>query len=267
MTDRSFIDQLADTWGHLSSLCHELGEQEWHAPTECPGWDVRDQVAHVVGTEAFLLGRSLPPPASPAAHVRNALGESNEAWAEHWRHRPIAELVAELDEVTAARLGALRAMTDEELDRPGWSPVGEAPYATFMAIRVMDCWVHEQDIRQATGRPWRFDSPAAPCALDRLLSAIGFVVGKRVAPPEGTVVTLAVLGAVPREVTVVVRGGRAVPAGGAAAGTRVAMAGEAFVRLAAGRLDPDKALEEGLVHLDGDLSVGRALVANLAHLP
>ncbi|MHB1930270.1 MAG: maleylpyruvate isomerase family mycothiol-dependent enzyme, partial [Acidimicrobiales bacterium] len=194
MTDRSFVDQLADTWAALASLGRELGPGEWSRPTECPGWEVRDHYAHVVGTESSLLGRPPPPSAPAAPHVRNPLGEMNEAWVAHWRPLPVGELLAQLEAVTSARLGALRAMTDEELDKPGWSPVGEVPYATFMGIRVLDCWVHEQDARQATGRPWRFEGPGAPASLDRLLSSLGYVVGKKVGPPEGTVVRLRIPG-------------------------------------------------------------------------
>lgn len=268
VTDRSFIDQLADTWGHLSSLSHALGEEEWSRPTDCPGWDVRAHVAHVAGTEATLLGRPAPPAAAPAPHVRNPIGESNEAWVEHWRERPADELVAALDEITAARLDALRAMTDDQLDAPGWSPIGEAPYSTFMGIRVMDCWVHEQDIRQATGRPWRLDGPAAPASLDRLLSSLGYVIGKRVAPEEGSVVAVRVEGPLRRDVVLAIRGGRAVPAGdGAVPGVVVAAPGEVFVRLAAGRLAGRDALAGGLVRLDGDRGVAERVVTSLAHLP
>jgi uncharacterized protein (TIGR03083 family) len=269
-TDRSFIDCLEDTWAHLSSLTHALDESEWHAPTECPGWDVAAHVAHVAGTEATLLGRPAPPSAPPGPHVRNRLGEMNEAWVQHWRGRPTAELVAELDEVTAARLSALRAMSDEELARPGWSPIGEVPYATFMGIRVMDCWVHEQDIRQATGRPWRFDGPAAPAAIERLMSSLGFVVGKRVAPGEGCSVALVVSvdGHQPWEATYTIVGGRAVPSDpGTDPVARVGLGGETWVRLATGRLTGGDALAAGLVHLDGDRSIGERIVDNLAHIP
>ena len=270
MTDRSCIDCLEDTWAHLSSLTHALDQREWHAPTECPGWDVAAHVAHVAGTEATLLGRPAPPPVPPGSHVRNRLGEMNEAWVQHWRQRPTSELVAELDEVTAARLAALRSMSDEELERPGWSPIGEVPYVTFMGVRVMDCWVHEQDIRQATGRPWRFDGPAAPAAIERLMSSLGFVVGKRVAPGEGRSVALVVSvdGQPTREAAYTIRGGRAVPADpGTDPDARVELSGQVWVRLAAGRLTGGDALAAGLVHLDGDRSIGERIVTNLAHIP
>ena len=38
-------------------------------------------------------------------------------------------------------------MGTEDFDRVGFTPEGEGPYRAFMAIRVFDCWEHEQDIR------------------------------------------------------------------------------------------------------------------------
>ena len=37
-----------------------------------------------------------------------------------------------------------------------------------MRIRVFDCWLHEQDIRDAVGRPGGEDGPAASVALDEI---------------------------------------------------------------------------------------------------
>ena len=265
---REFIDQLADVWSATVQLGRDLGPQDWAAPTECPGWTVQDHVAHVVGTESFLLGRPAPPPADGGAHVRNALGEINEAWVAPRRAPPGRAVLAELEEVTAARLAALRVMTDEELQAPTPSPLGQVPYEQFMSLRVMDCWVHEQDIRQALGLAWRLHGPAAPAAIDRLTQALGYVVGKKVAPPDGTVLVVAVDGPVARRLALTVRHGRGGPApSGATADATVTVTDEVYVRLAAGRLPPARALADGLVAVTGDRALGEALVTALPHVP
>ncbi len=47
-------------------------------------WRVRDVVAHVLGTELLLQGESAPPAeVSGLTHVRNPIGEMNEAWVQH----------------------------------------------------------------------------------------------------------------------------------------------------------------------------------------
>ena len=72
----------------------------------------------------------------------------------------------------------------------GWSPVGEVPYREFMETRVLDTWAHEQDIRRALGRPGGRNGVGETVTLDRCEQTMPFVVGKRVAPPDGTSVLL-----------------------------------------------------------------------------
>ena len=264
-----FIDHLAETWAHTVTACRGLGADEWDLPTDCPGWTVRDQLSHVVGTELLLLGRRGPPPASSGAdHVRNPLGELNEAWVEARRGTPGSDVLAEFSEVTAARLAALRGMSQEELTAETTSPIGRVPYATFMDVRVMDCWVHEQDIRRAVQRPGHLDGPAAEAAISRLVSSFPYVVGKRAAPPDGATVVLWLSGPVEATVSVVMQGGRAV----AAAETpdpavRIVTDSETFACLAAGRWTGDVAIEEGRVAFNGDADLGRRIVTSLATIP
>jgi len=244
----------------------ELDAGEWDLPTDCPGWTVRDQFSHLIGTESILLGRSSPPPAPTALpYVKNPIGELNEAWVEERRGWPSTQVLAEFEEVTAARLAALRAMSDEQLAVVGPSPIGQVPYATFMDVRVMDCWVHEQDIRRAVGRPGGLAGPAAEAALRRLTSSLGFVVGKRVSPPEGTSVVVELSGPVTRTVAVTVTGGRAV-AGDPPASPSVTIAtdGETYACLANGRWTGAQAVERGRLSFVGDAALGRLVVDNLA---
>lgn len=53
-----------------------LTEEQWSTPTDCPGWDVKDNLSHILGTEHFLIGK---PPTSHRApqfdHVKNPIGE------------------------------------------------------------------------------------------------------------------------------------------------------------------------------------------------
>ena len=262
--DRTVIGQLGAVWAELAALGHQLSDEEWAAPTECPGWSVADNLAHLLGTESVLAGRPNPP-AVEAPYVKNPIGELNEAWVGSWRGRPPAELLAAFEAVTAERLATLEAMTDEELERPGPSPIGQVPYATFMEVRLMDCWVHEQDMRRAVGRPGDEDSPAAEVSIDRLLGSLGVVVGKRAAAPEGATVVLELTGPVERVRGLVVVGGRAQLAGATAAPTvHLRTDSQTFVRLNTGRLAGREAEAQGLVTLDGDTELGHRVLDNLA---
>jgi uncharacterized protein (TIGR03083 family) len=267
MPDRAFIDQLAEIWGSTAAACEGLSPEQWDAMTDCPGWTVRDQLSHVIGTESSLLGRPSPDPA-PAGlpHVHNPMGELNEAWVEARRRLPGDEVLAEFQEVTGRRLAALRAMTDEELNVETPSPLGVVPYATFMDVRVMDCWTHEQDIRLAIGRPGHLEGAAPAAAIRRLVSSLGYVVGKRVGPPEGTTVVLEMR---PHTtLAVVVRDGRAQPTEPPADPTvRITTDAETYARLAAGRWIGDHAIAEGRVTCKGDEALGRRVVDSLAITP
>ena len=182
ITDRRFMDDLADTWSALAALGRQLEPAEWELPTECPGWQVRDHCAHVVGTESALLGMSARRPAV------------------------------------------------------GGASTGQRPERRSTAC----C------------RAWA-TSPASASTQRR-----GPVVRVRVTGPPG------------RDVTLIVRAGRAVPlhatavaAGGPVPTVTLCMPADIYVRLAAGRLCPAGAP----VQMDGDHELGDAIVANLAQVP
>jgi len=268
MVDRGFIDQLADVWASTADLCRDLTDEQWATSTDCPGWTVKDQLSHLAGTESMLLGRTSPPAAPARPYVLNPIGELNEAWVEERRARPGREVLAEFEDVTGRRLLALRAMTDEQLEAESPSPIGTVPYATFMDVRIMDCWVHEQDIRRALRRPGHLDGPAAETALRRFASSFGYVVGKRVAPPDGTTVVLEVSGAAGLALAVEMVGGRAASVQPPAdPSVRIMTDAETFACLSSGRWAPERALASGRVAFAGAEDLGRRVVGSLATIP
>lgn len=256
--------QLQATWASLSELCAGLDAGEWLRPTGCPGWTVHDVVAHVMGTEALLLGRPAPQvDLGEPAHVHNDVARLNEAWVVGWRGRSDAELLDELRTVTAERLAALRAMDDDDFAKPSWTPVGQATYGRFMQIRIFDCWVHEQDIRAATGRPGGASGPAAEQSIDEIERSLGFVVGKRVGAPDGTRLTIELTGPVVRSIHVAVDGrAKVVDRLDRPADAVFTTDSTTFAALACGRIDP--AAAAGRVTLAGDAELGARLRGGLA---
>jgi uncharacterized protein (TIGR03083 family) len=260
---------LAEEWEAIASLGAELPPTEWSLPSECPGWTVRDLVAHMIGTERSLLGE--PEPARPgmaAPHVRNGVGASNEAWVQARRSVAGAQLLAEFVEVTGRRLADLRAWPAERFDEVAPSPVGMVPYREYMAVRVMDCWVHEQDIRVATGRPGHADGPAAAIAMARIASAMPFVVGKRARAPEGASVRFDLRAPGARRIDVVVRDGRAVTADDLTGAPTVTltMDGDAFWRLGCGRISEADARARDLVDVVGDGALAGRVLGSMAFM-
>jgi len=254
-TEEPVVAILAEEWDAIDTLARGLGDSEWEMPSECPGWTVRDLLSHLIGIERVLLGDPPPPPLDQLPpHVENEVGARNEAWVAARRARPGPEVLGEFRAVTARRVAELRSLPPARFDEIGPSPVGEVPYREFMNVRVMDSWVHEQDIRVATGRPGHDSGPAAQLSLDRLCSAMPFVVGKQAGAPEGASVRFELHGPLGRQIDVVVRDGRAkaVPSLDEQPTAVLDMAVEVFWRLACGRVDGQAARVAGLVTATGD---------------
>jgi uncharacterized protein (TIGR03083 family) len=261
------VASLAATWASLDELVAGLDDAAWELPTDCPGWTVKDQVSHLVGIESLLSGEPAPDPVD-APHVRNPLGAANEGWIAARRSWPPERVLDEFRQVTARRLAALRAMSDDEWAAPTPSPAGEVPYGEFMQIRVMDSWIHEQDVRRAVGRPGHLDGPAAAAALDRFTRSLGYVVGKRAGAPEGVSVVVRLVGPLEDVVAVAVTDGRARPVPPPEQPDVVlTMSAETYCCLSCGRWGVDEVLADGRVQVDGDAGLGRRVASGMSIIP
>jgi uncharacterized protein (TIGR03083 family) len=265
------LERLAEVWSDVAVLTDGLSEAQWALPTDCPGWTVKDNVAHMIGTERMLLGETAPAGASgDAPYVRNDIGRANEQWIDTYRSRPGAEVRTAFLEVTGRRLDALRALSADAWEREGFTPEGPGPYRKFMEIRVFDCWFHDQDIREALGRPGFLEGPVADLSIGRIPSGgLGFVVGKKAAAPPGTTVVFVVEGAAPITATIEVPPeGRARLLSGAPLAdptVRIISDRRTFSRLAGGRWSEDRARETGRVLIEGDETLGGRIVAAMGY--
>ena len=166
---------------------------------------MKDNLVHVIGIEATLLGRPTPEVMLPddLPHVRNDLGRSNEQWIEAYRGRSTADVLADLRR-DRRPAGGHRGHGPGRLRRRVVHAAGPDSYGRFMRIRVMDMWMHEQDIREAVGRPGHEEGLAPQAALDELTAALGFVVGKRAGAPAGSRVRFELTGPMARRIDVAV---------------------------------------------------------------
>jgi uncharacterized protein (TIGR03083 family) len=261
------VDLLEHVWRSMAELGATLDEAEWRAPTECPGWTVQDTLVHITAVERHLLDDPLPAADIPddLPHVKNAFGRRNERWIESRRSWSGADVLAEFEATVAARLAALRALDDDDFAAESWTPLGEGTVAGLLGLRVMDSWVHEQDMRRALDRPGDLESAAAAHTVDAMLALLPYVVGKKVGAPDGSTLVLSLTGPLVRSVAVTTIGGRSrvledVPDDPT---TTLTLATSTYERLACGRVDPDEALVAGAVRIDGDVELGAAVVREL----
>jgi uncharacterized protein (TIGR03083 family) len=260
---------LREVWASLGDLLGELSDDEWNLPSPLPGWSVQDNVSHIIGTEAMLAGEPGPGveiDRDANVHVRNDIGVFNEQWVESLRAVPPSELLSRFRELTATRLSTLEAMSDEEWNAESFTPAGKDTFGRFMQIRVFDCWLHEQDIRDAVGRPGHETGLAVDVVLDEMATALGFVVAKLAGATAGQSVTFALTdgGSIVRELHVEV-GERAavVPALSGPATVVLTMPVGVMTRRCAGRVGPDDLLDQ--VVIDGDLSLASRILENQSY--
>lgn len=271
--DREHLtDLLSQQWDAIGLLVADLDEQAWRRPSPLPGWTLFDVVAHVIGTESWLLGETPPPhdPLRPKTdvrtlpHVRNEVAVLNEIWVDRLRPLSGKRLLALFDETTDRRRAALAALDTEAWQAPTVSPVGQVPYGRFMRVRLFDCWMHELDLADGIGRSVDEGGGRAETAFTELTLGLGRAVVKGAKAPEGARITLDLTGPVTRQVHLAVTDGRGVvldePDGAATAAVRLDSG--LFARLRGGRSTAAAHLDE--VVFDGDTELGQRLVRNLA---
>ena len=266
MSHRQLVDNMERVWRALESLCAGFDEAQWKTATECPGWSVQDQLSHIVGSESGILGRPAPDH-TPAdvSHTKNDLGRRNEVvvdWRRPWRG---AKVLDEFREVTAERMTYLKAMTAEDFEAKTQTPVGPGSMRMYIAIRIFDAWVHEQDIRRALDLPGGLDGPVAEHAMSRIVLAMPYVVGKKAAAPEGASVVFEVTGPTTLTLPIGVERGRARPLDAAPDSPTVRLRTdfETFACLACGRWDPEDVLASGGVAIEGDRALGETVVRQM----
>ena len=263
------VEALREVWLSLDDLLSGLAEEDWSKPSPLPGWDVKANVAHIVGTEAMLRGEPAPDielDRDALPHVNNDIGAFNEQWIESMRAVPPGEVLARFRTLTAARLDDLDAMSQEEWDAESFTPAGKDTYGRFMQIRVFDCWLHEQDIRDAVDRPGDETGLAVEVVLDELSTALGFVVGKKAGGQAGDRVTFALTdgGAVVREFHVeVTERAMVVDRLHLPATLVLTMPIGVMTRRCAGRVGPDDLLDH--VEIDGDRDLATRILRNQAY--
>lgn len=259
------IAGLRDVWVRLDELLAGLADDDWSRPTPLPGWDVQAVVAHIIGTEAMLLGEPSPEgPIERPTHVRNDIGAFNEGWVDVMADDAPADVLSRFRDHVARRLEALEQLDDATWNADGFTPAGTDTYGRFMRIRTFDCWLHEQDIRDGVGRPGGDGGPGAELALDEMAVAMGYVVGKKAGAPAGARVRFDLTGPAARYIHVEV-GERAAVVDELSAAPTVTMTMPVgiFARLAGGRGDTGPLIEQ--VTVGGDTELGDRIVQHLAY--
>ncbi len=262
------LDTFETTLADFTALVRELDPTDWETPTDLPGWSVHDLVSHTAHLEAVAAGapeETVPVPEA-LRHVTSLTGFYTEQGVIARKEHTRAELLQEIETSARRRLAETRANPPTDAAaRPPRTP-GDAPWnwGTFLSNRPLDVFMHEQDIRRATGRPGNLDDAGARHVVDVFGGGLGFVLGKRAGAAPGQSAAVELTDAPTRFVVGVAESGRGGPApGDAVPDTTLRMGTESFLLLSGGRRTP----QTRSVEVVGDQELGARFLAGLAVTP
>lgn len=184
----------------MMALLESLTPEEWGKATVCPGWDVHDVTAHIAHDHLRRLsggrdghsGSVLSPDETLPAHLARMNDEFVRA-ARGLSPRVLTELIGD----AGPRLDAYWAGVD--IDGPAGLDVSWAatdvpsPAWLDVAREYTEFWVHEQQIRDAVGRPGGDEPELLGPVLDAFLRALPKALEKE-ERPHGTALRFEVTG-------------------------------------------------------------------------
>jgi uncharacterized protein (TIGR03084 family) len=147
-------DALREEHAALAGLLDRLEPDQWHAPTRCAGWDVRDVVLHLAQTDEMAVGSvigrydavfaALTGGLDPASSVDEGVarmvarerGAGHGSAVDRWR-RASEELDAALETVDPST-------------RVPWV-AGPLSVRTLTTTRLAETWIHAGDVAAAVG--------------------------------------------------------------------------------------------------------------------
>jgi uncharacterized protein (TIGR03083 family) len=182
------VARFAPLRAQLLKLLAGLGEDDWARPTAAPGWSVKDVAAHLLGGDVAILSGK-----RDAFHTPQKI-ESNDELIElvnrlnaEWvvaASRMSPRLLRELLSFTGPKVEACFASLDPmAMGRAvSWAGPEPAPIWFDLAREFTERWHHQQQIRDATGRPPLYDPYFLSPVLDTFVRALPFAYRNSIAP-------------------------------------------------------------------------------------
>jgi uncharacterized protein (TIGR03083 family) len=251
---RASLEQCYDA---IESLAGRMDATRWHAQSLCPDWDMRGVITHLGMMERVMTGW-LPESADDVPPL-DRIGPYHDEMAA----LDDAAFAARVGEIFASRRADLAGLAEADLARQSWTPIGPRSYGGFLEMRIFDFWVHERDIAAPLG--WLSDDtgPSAEIALAQVEGSLGYIVGKKIGLPDGASIVFHLTGPVKRDLAVVVEGRARAVAHVEHPDVELTMDAVTFIQLAAGRIDPQRQIDAGLLTWSGNAELGDRAARNL----
>lgn len=193
------IDRFGPLRSHLLTLLAGLGEDDWARPTAAPLWSVQDVAAHLLGGDVAILsgkrdGFRLPQKILNNDHLIELVNRLNAEWVLAAR-RMSPRLLREFLAFTGPEVEACFASLDPMAmgGAVSWAGPDPAPVWFDLAREFTERWHHQQQIRDATGRPPLYDPYFLAPVLDTFVRALPYAF-RHASAPTGASVRLEISG-------------------------------------------------------------------------
>lgn len=194
------VDLFPEVLEALLALLGDLSPEDWKRPTVCAQWSVKDIALHLLGGDVGLLSRKRDghlfsgAPEKSWEELVALINRLNDTWVQAAR-RLSPRLLCDLLRFTGMQVCEyFKSLDPYALGDPvDWAGPGPAPVWLDLAREYTERWHHQQQIRDAVGRPGlkepRFFSPV----LDAFVRALPQTY-RQVQADEGTTIALTVTG-------------------------------------------------------------------------
>lgn len=184
----------------LLELLSSLSADDWNKPTACPRWSVKDIASHLLGGEVGILSRKRDGYAYSGSDsiswedLVTLINRLNDTWVTA-TSRMSPRVLCELMKLTGDQVCVYFASLDPHaIGGPvDWASSEPAPVWLDLAREYTERWHHQQQIRDAVGRPGlkepRFFAPV----LDAFVRALPRTYAE-VDSEDGTLIALKITG-------------------------------------------------------------------------
>lgn len=195
-----------ETQHELISLLKSLSSEEWEYSTSSSKWNVKDVVAHLLDGDLRRLSlhrdkHKLPDPSDPINDYESLvdfLDALNNTWVRASK-RLSPKLLLELTEFTTPKVVQHLKSLDPKgtaLFSVGWAGETESENWFDIAREYTEKWHHQQQLREATGRPLLVEEQWLSPLINTLIRGVPPVYNKYATNNEGEQIEIYISGVI-----------------------------------------------------------------------
>jgi uncharacterized protein (TIGR03083 family) len=193
-------DRFSEVRARLLELLRGLSEHEWELPTAAPLWSVKDVALHLLGGDLGNLSRRRDAFTGSGKGFANYgelvefINGLNKSWVETAR-RLSPRVLFEMLAWTGPQMAEYwQSLDPHALGGPvDWAGDGPAPVWMDVAREYTEQWHHQQQIRDAAGRPGLYEPRLFGPALETFMLALPRVY-EQVKAEAGAAVRIVIVG-------------------------------------------------------------------------